>query len=375
MFTEKIAALTAQYNELVSKRSTLLADAEKAVNGDGDLNITEIRSQITKLNGQIDGKNTNIEELRALEDEANEKRSLIDTKKHAKKADKLELRSSLNKYLHNETRAVEGFTSTDGTLTIPKSINYVPEHEVATVMDLSKLLQHYSAQTASGTYPIVKRADQALISVKELEKNPELAKPVFTKVDWAVETYRGAIPISRESIDDSAADLVGVIATNAEEQKVNATNKKVSEILKSFAAKEIKTVDDVKKIFNVDLDPAYQKVIVASQSFYQFLDTLKDGNGRYLLQDSIVAGSPATLLGKPVYIVGDDLLGVAGEAHAFIGDIKRAALFVDRLDIQVKWVDDNIGGQYIQAFLRFGVAKLDEKAGYFVTAPVTDPKI
>ena len=160
-----------------------------------------------------------------------------------------------------------------------------------------------------------------------------------------------------------------MILHNANEQKVNTTNFAIAGVLKSFTAKTIagESVDDIKHILNVDLDPAYNKTIVASQSFYQYLDTLKDKNGQYLLHEPITDGSPRMLLGVPVTVVEDELLGAAGEAHAFIGDLARAVLYANRKDIQVRWVDDNIYGQYLQAVVRFDTKAADTNAGYFVT--------
>ena len=203
----------------------------------------------------------------------------------------------------------------------------------------------------------------------ELEKNPELSKPKFLNVSWKVKTYRGAIPISNEAIQDSAVDLLGIVSRNALEQKINTTNAAVAEKLKGFTPKNIagEAVDDLKHIINVDLDPAYQKSIIASQSFYNWLDTLKDKDGRYLLQQPIVDGSPVRVIGIPIYVVEDDLLGNAGDSNAFIGDVKRAVVMADRLDIQVRWVDDAIFGQFLQAATRFDVEVADPNAGYFVS--------
>ena len=92
-------------------------------------------------------------------------------------------------------------------------------------------------------------------------------------------------------------------------------------------------MDELKKILNVDLDPAYTVGFDATQSFYNILDTLKDGTGRYLLQDSIVSPSGKVALGKNIDVVSDDLLGSPGDAKAFVGDSNRGVLFVDRLDI------------------------------------------
>lgn len=283
-----------------------------------------------------------------------------------------EEKRSFNAYLHKEQRdGIAGITSPDVAATIPESILYNPENEVKSVTDLSQLVTQFQATTASGKYPVLKRATERMNSVEELQKNPELAKPQFEEVDWKVATYRGAIPLSQESIDDSAIDLTSLVATNANEQKINTTNFAIATVLKKFTAKTVagESVDDIKHILNVDLDPAYNKMIIASQSFYQYLDTLKDKNGQYLLHEAITDGSPRTLLGVPVTVVEDELLGVAGEAHAFIGDLARAVLYANRKDIQVRWVDNDIYGQYLQAVTRFDVKAADKNAGYFVTGP------
>lgn len=285
-----------------------------------------------------------------------------------------EEKRAFNAYLHRETRDVTaGITSPDVAPTIPESILYNPENEVKSVTDLAKLVTQFAATTASGKYPVLKRATARMNTVEELAKNPDLAKPEFEEVDWKVSTYRGAIPLSQESIDDSAIDLTSLVANNAQEQKVNTTNYAIANVLKSFTAKTVAggSVDDIKHILNVDLDPAYNKVIIASQSFYQYLDTLKDKNGQYLLHEAITDGSPRMLLGVPVTVVEDELFGAAGEAHAFIGDLARGVLFANRKDIQVRWVDDNIYGQYLQAVVRFDVKAADKKAGYFVTHSAT----
>lgn len=242
-----------------------------------------------------------------------------------------------------------------------------PVREVKTVVDLKQFTSIHSATKASGKYPILKQATSKMASVAELEKNPALAKPEFENVTWEVQTYRGAIPVSQESIDDADVDLLAIVAEAASRIKVNTTNDAIAAVLKTFEAKTANGLDAIKEILNVNLDPAYNVSFVVSQSFYQALDTLKDKNGRYLLQDSIVSASGKVFLGHPVFVVADEVLGNAGEAHAFIGDINRAVLFVDRKELGLRWADSEIYGQYLQAVVRFDVKKADKKAGYFVT--------
>lgn len=282
----------------------------------------------------------------------------------------------------NRTRSIENYIRSHGTVRdaglvtgdigamIPEEIIYNPEAEVNSVTDLSALVTKTPATTGSGTYPILKRATAVMNSVAELAENPALAKPEFENVTWKIATYRGAIPISEESIQDTQVPLMPVIQKNASEQRLNTLNKAISAKLVTFNAKASTAdtvADDLKHVLNVDLDPAYDKSIVLSQSAYQVLDTLKDKEGRYLLQESITAASGLTLFGKSVVVVNDELLGQVGEAHIWVGDLKRAILYINRVDTQISWVKNEIYGQYLGLAMRFDVEVADKEAGYFVT--------
>lgn len=388
---EKLAAVKKQLDEKRSALPAMKTELRSLLEGEeSEENLKKaegVRAKYDKAGKEI----KDLEEKRDLYEAAlkgNEQPS--DKKK--RKPEQQNYRTAMNAYLHSRGRNTEGidFEKTDvGTFavlradasdavnagvksvdakeTIPDTIVNTPQRELQTVVDLKPFTNVFQASTQKGTYPTVANATTKMATVAELEKNPAMAKPDFKPVNWSVDTYRQALPISQESIDDSAIDLVGLIAQNAQQIKVNTTNSAVATLLKGFTPKSITSVDDLKHINNVDLDPAYSRVIIASQSFYNFLDTVKDGNGRYLLQDSILTPSGKSVLGMPIVVVSDDTLGAAGEAHAFLGDIKRAILFANRADFMVRWVDDQIYGQFLQAGMRFGVSVADEKAGYFLT--------
>ena len=258
----------------------------------------------------------------------------------------------------------DGVKKVDAKPVSSEEILYTPQREVKTVVDLKPFTTVYQAKKASGKYPVLQRATTKMVSVAELEKNPALAKPDFKEVSWTIDTYRGAIPLSQEAIDDADADLVSLVSESISQIKVNTTNDAIAKVLKTFTAKTVKNLDEIKALLNGGFDPAYNVSLIVSQSFYQALDTLKDGNGRYLLQDDITAASGKTLLGKPVFVLSDEVLGAN---KAFVGDFKRGVLFADRKDLGLRWADNEIYGQYLQAVLRFGVTKVDEKAGYYVT--------
>lgn len=270
-------------------------------------------------------------------------------------------------YMKSKGAKRDNVKSDDVGVTIPEDMKYIPEKEVNTVQDLSELVQKTSVSTASGKYPILKRANAKFNTVAELEKNPELARPEFETIAWEVDTYRGSIPISQEALDDSVANLTAIVSENINEKKINTLNERIGTVLKSFNPTSISDVDDLKAIINVKLDPGYDRQIICTQSFYQKLDTLKDGNGRYLLQDSIINTAGNTVLGMNVTVVRDDLLGANGDAKAFIGDVKRGVLFADRTDVSVQWIENEIYGKYLMGAFRFDVKQADKNAGFFVT--------
>ena len=200
-----------------------------------------------------------------------------------------------------------------------------------------------------------------------------MAKPKFEDVNWKVSTHRGALAISNESIQDSAIDVSGMVLRQIGEARVNTYSQAISSILTAFSkadANNDNLVDAFKYLLNVALDPAYNPSIIASQTMYNALDTLKDKNGQYIFHQDVTGKSASTLLGIPVYKVGDNLLGKAGEAHAFVGDLARSIFFADRQNITLSWQYNEAYGQYLAAALRFGTVAADVNAGFFLSADI-----
>ncbi|MDW4473940.1 phage major capsid protein [Staphylococcus saprophyticus] len=270
-------------------------------------------------------------------------------------------------YVKSKGAQRDNVTSVEAQPIIPEDIKYTPEELPETFVDLKKFVNVQPVTTASGSHPILNPAQETMVSVEELAKNPELASPKFTDIDYKVKTYRGQIPVSQEALDDSEANLANIIAKNNARQAVNTTNKYIADVMKSFAPVDTANLDDIKAIINVEIDPAYNLSLVVSQSFYQALDTLKDKNGQYLLKQDITSPTGTVLFGRPVFIIKDELFGAKGDKKAFIGDLNYAVFFADRKQASVKWVEHAIYGQVLAAFMRFDVKKGVEEAGRFIT--------
>ena len=372
MLNEKIEALEVEIRDLETKFNTDLESANKLAK---DGKLEEVRSLKKTLD---DGKKALAEKrdtLADLKSIAEQRKIETGAKKEVKTDEPVEQRDLLRHYIASKGEIRAGLTTVDNEAILPKDIVYSAEKELKTVVDLRQFVDVIPVTTMSGTYPVLENVSEVFPTVEELEKNPELAKPKFNKVDYKIQTRRGALAISQEDIDD-AVNVDGIVADQMAQRDINTSNAAILEKAKTMTAKKISSFDDVKQLLNVELDPAYSKVIVASQTFYNWLDTLKDNNGRYLLQDSITSASGKVLSGNvPVAVVPDTQLGKQGDSVAFVGDLKRAVKFFDRKQLSLRWMDNDIYGQYLAGVMRFDTRVADTKAGFFATQEdvVTSP--
>ena len=315
------------------------------------------------------------EEKRSVEqkgEEKNMKKVVLDGKEISQP--ETEVRGFLN-YVrsHNpkmDLRALpEGVKSTDVGAIIPQDIVTKTKMLPETVVDLRNLVQTVKVSTPTGKYPILKSTEAVMHTVEELEANPDLDKPQFENVLYDVDTYRGQIPVSRESLDDSDEDLGVLVGRHVQRITLNTANSKIVENLKTATAKTVKNLDEIKTIINTEFDPAYNLQFVVSQSFYNEVDLMKDNEGRYLLQPSITAQSGKSLLGLNVTVLSDKLL--AGEAPnkkvAFLGDPAGFTSFFDRNEMAVRWQEHQHYGEILAAAMRFDVKTVDAAAGKFLT--------
>ncbi|MGJ0166442.1 phage major capsid protein [Staphylococcus hominis] len=364
-----------QSEEKISSNSDKSASTEKTeteVKNDKpdaeskSVGVTEKKEQPEKVEVKEEVENPTDEELedkKKLGGKRSMTRQIIENKQ-SKLSDEAQ---GFVDYIKSKGAKRDNVKSVDAQPLIPEDIKYVPEELPETVVDLKKFVNVQPVTTAAGSHPILNPAQETMIAVEELEKNPELARPKFTDIDYRVKTYRGQIPVSQESLDDSEANLAKIVAKNNERQAVNTTNKAIVDVMKTFEAVDTANLDDIKAIINVDIDPAYNLSLVVSQSFYQALDTLKDKNGQYLLKQDITSASGTTLFNRPVFIVKDELFGTKGDKKAFIGDLNYAIFFADRKQASVKWIENEIYGQVLATYMRFDVLKGVEEAGRFLT--------
>lgn len=339
---EEISAVEEETEALEKEKSEL---AEKK---------SKLEEEIADLEGQL-------EELKSKKPSNNER------EKKGDKGMSKELREAINGYVRSKGQTRAGFTSVEGGALIPEEL-LTPEKAPEDVIDLSKLVRVRKVNSGAGKYPVIKKSGSKMVSVAELAANPELAKPTITEVAYDIETYRGYIPVSQEVIDDADYDVTGMIAEEIADQELNTKNTAIATVLKTATAKAATGLDGLKKVFNVDLKKVYSAKAVISASLYNELDTTKDENGRYLLQDNIAVASGKSLFGKEVVVLDDDVIGTtAGDLVGFIGDPRAFCTLFDRKRASIKWVDNDVYGQLLAGFVRFDAEVTDTDAGFYVT--------
>lgn len=258
----------------------------------------------------------------------------------------------------------DGLTTVEGGVVIPKQILDIQKVPTDPTQ-LASYVNRVAVASGMGALPVLAKNTAKLVTADELAENPEIAKLQLKEVDYKAKTFRGVLPVSMEMLQD-APEIESVVATYVAEAKALTEQAKIGEVLAKATAVEVSDVDGIKDAFNKGL-ANYNRMFVVSESFFAEIDKMKDGDGRYLLQDSITSASGKALLGAPVVIVADEVLGGAGEAHAFVGDVKAFALEALRSDIAVEWQDDDIFGKKLAVALRADFQVADEAAGKFLT--------
>lgn len=278
----------------------------------------------------------------------------------------------------------------DGGYTVPEdiltSINTYRESKKS----LKDLVTVEKVTTSKGSRTFKKRAQQnGFIKVGEGGKIGKGATPQFERLDYEIEKYAGYFPVTNELLADSDANITNtLIQWIGDESRVTA-NKLILNVIKTKAETKLEGLNGIKKALNVTLGSAFKATskIITNDDGLQYLDTLKDGNGRYILQaDPITPMSMWLCAGAtkvPVEVIpNSDMPSTGNKAPFIIGDLKEGIVFWDRQLMSIKMSDiASIGDlnafeedlTLFRAIEREVVTKKDEQAfvnGYIdISAP------
>lgn len=270
-------------------------------------------------------------------------------------------------------------TDEDGGLTVPQDIRTTIRELRRSEDALETLVNVEYVTTLSGSRVMEKYADQTPFdNVEEAAEFPEVSTPQFEKIDYKVKKKGGILKVTRELLMDSAENIIGYlkkwIAKKAKATRNFMIIAKIREITKG-AEIPVEGMDDLKEIFNILLDPAIALTsrVVTNQDGYNWLDTLKDKDGKYIMQPDPTKPTSTLLFGKyPVKKVGNKTLpstSVEGgyKIPIICGDLKEAITIFDRESLTIDisntagelWKRDQTG---IKVRERLDIQAIDEEA-------------
>lgn len=282
---------------------------------------------------------------------------------------------AFDKYVRNagnvdaETRAA--ITTAEIGAVLPKEV-IEPAFELKNNPDaLANLATVLNVSNNAGSLPVVTSDDTTVLATKA--EAAEMADVDYTikSVDYKVQTRAGRIVVSDEAREDAAVDIVGLCKGQLQKLVQNTDNQNILKLLGTLTAKTAKTVDDLKTVFNVDLNPALtdSATWVVNSTAFNALDQLKDTQGRYLLQPDVTAPSGYSLFGCPVVRVANNVwnAAIAKGANMVLADVSQAVAIFRRAQVSFDWEKFDNYASGLAIVTRDDYKLIDGNAGFAIT--------
>lgn len=303
------------------------------------------------------------------EENTNMEKTIIDNTK-----EKTETRSFEN-YIRSEGEQRDGLTTEGNTAVVPSEVVTPIFEYKQNDANLGRFATVKTVSAPSGVYPISTNSNAILATKDELATIADVDAGI-TGVNFKVATRAGKIYLSQEIVDDSEVPIVNEVQAQLQKLVNNTDNTNIVALLQKATKTSVTDVDGIKKAFNVDLDPALSKMIITNQGGYNYLDTLKDSEGRYMLQTDPTAPTGSALLGAPIVVVPSTLLPdeTDGSFPLFVGDLSQYLAIFKRNQVTTNWQQFDSYSQGLAVVVRNCYSVIDDKAMVYLTlAPATTP--
>ena len=339
--------------------------------------LAKIQEKTVQAKAFMDGENKDVEKASQLMDEVDALQKEYETEKRVYEAEKATGAQSANTPVEpkgqekgaEEVDAVAKFgrdakagfrldktmnegTGTEGGYTVPEDIVTKIEEYRNAKASLLHLVTVIPVKTNKGQRTFKKRSQQTgFTKVGEGAKIGAKATPQFERIDYEIEKYAGYFPVTNEVLEDSDANLGNVlIEWIGDESRVTA-NKLILEQIATKEQTDLKDMDGIKKVVNVTLGQAFKNTvkIVTNDDGLQYLDTLKDETGRYLLApmpgDTMTMTLQVGASRIPVEVIPNvDMPSDGTKVPMIIGDLKEGIVYWDRKRMNIKISDVAVVG-------------------------------
>lgn len=333
--------------ELLAKIESKQALAKGYTEGENkDLaKAKEILDEIDKLQEEYEVEKRLFENEKESAKLSEEDVAKIEKNIAEKKEDKEEEDSvqKFAKQIRNIAKGLNEGTPADGGYTVPEDISTMVEERREAKASLIDLVSVEIVTTNKGSRTFKKRSQQkGFTKVGEGGKITSTSTPQFERMDYVISKYAGYLPITNELLEDTDTNIVNIIVEWLGDESRVTRNKIILDLIKTQDEVELDGLDDIKKVLNVTLGSAFKStsVIVTNDDGLQYLDTLKDNDGKYLLQPNpanpmemrLAAGA----ITVPVKVIPNaDLATTSNKIPFIIGDLKEGIRFFDRKQLTI----------------------------------------
>jgi len=265
----------------------------------------------------------------------------------------------------------------DTGIIVPEDVQTRINKLMRTLNDLSRHIRIEKVNTLSGSRVLEKDEDMVPFAVvDEYGEIEEIDNPKFTPVSYQLIKRAGFLPLTNELLKDTDQNILAYVTNWIAKKHVITKNSLIISILNSLSKKGLKDIKAIKKVLNVDLDPAISlsSTIITNQDGFHWLDEQDDENGRPLLQEDITRPGKKLFKGRPIVVVSNRTLPSTGtstvKAPFIVGNFKELMVLFTRGVYEL--ASTNIGGDAwrrdsteLRTIVRDDCVKWDTEAAVF----------
>lgn len=283
--------------------------------------MANIKTKTEEAKAFMEGENKDVDQFNALMDEVDALQKEYEAEKRLYDAEKLQGAQSAEAPVVDTVeepkevsqvkafaKAVRSFITgkglvegvdADGGYTVPEDVSTKVEHYKDVDYALEADIDVVTVSTNKGSRTYQKKGEVA--TFVNLDENGNIANeieaPKFERIPYAIQDRAGFMPVSNDLVEDSDANIMDTVAQWLGKANVATTNKHVLAKIAEKVQVDLKDIDGIKKALNVTLGQAYKNgaKIYTNDDGLNYLDTLKDANGRPLLNPDPTAPANLTL--------------------------------------------------------------------------------
>ena len=380
--------------------------------------LTKIQDKTAEAKALNEGENKDIEKASALMDEVDSLQKEFDLEKKIFEVEKAtgaqsatsavkdpikedkeeitsenmvakQVRAILNPKKFGTDKSLIESVDADGGYTVPEDIQTTVNHWPEIVDSLLDEIEVVPVAPNTGARTYQKKADtEAFIDLDENgEITKEITAPQFERITYTIQDRAGFMPVSNDLVNDSDANIMGIVTQWLGRANIATANAKILEIINAKEKVAFDGIAGIKHAVNVTLGQAYKHgiKIITNDDGLDYLDNLVDSVGRHLLNpdptDSAKLQLRCGTVVVPVKVLQNKTLASDGTKVPFIvGDLKQGIRKYDRQSMSLMASNVAVIGNFnafaqnmtlIRAILRDDYKALDNNAyvyGYIDTS-------